>query len=388
MAGGIPGQSPDDSLLYDPVLRTWTSLPGNSPEGNRAVRLLDGRVLVAGGVWSGTETAAEAFLFTGGIVPVQPVVTLDVTAPTALSVVDGTYAPNPFTVTATVGNSGTSTAQGVNLTLFLPDGLTLSEGSTTQFIVALPAGQQRQVVWSVRAAGQKQDVTPTYFVTATPSNAAGKSVTKQIMLPGGALTVASITSNVGGDTGSVTIHVNGGGFLNGATVKLVRAGQPDIVGTAVNVSDDGFGLVVTFDLTGQTRGAWDVVVTNPDGATVTLDGTFTIEQGRAAEVWVDVIGLPAIRAGRPSTFYVMYGNHGNVDHSGSGGLWIAFPDYFVWSLPGGQEIIQASSTTGSSFVALPLPAIPAGQSVMLPLTLTAPNNPPEQFSIDVWTNVP
>jgi uncharacterized repeat protein (TIGR01451 family) len=302
---------PPIPLIFNPASQTWTSLAGSIALLNQAVRLFDGRVLMAGGGGSGT-TSALLFGTPGTLVPV---LTIEVTAPATLPVVNGTYGDNPFTITARVGNSGAAAATNVKVSAFLPSGLTLVAGSFTQSIGNLPVGQQRNVTWTVRASGQTLDTTRTYFVTAAASNAAGKSVTKQIMLPGGALTVASVTSKVGGDTGSVTMHVNGGGFLNGATVKLVRAGQPDIVGTAINVSDDGSGLAVTFDLTGQARGAWDVVVTNPDGAMVTLDGTFTIEQGRAAEVWVDVVGPPAVRASRPTTFYIQYGNRGNVNTS-------------------------------------------------------------------------
>src|SRR5262249_8254253 len=150
-----------------------------------------------------------AFLFTGGPGTVQPVVTLAVVAPTTLPIVNGSYSPNPFTITATVANTGAATAEDVALTVFLPDGLTLAAGSFTQSIGNLPIGQQHDVSWSIRAAGQKQDVMLTYFITAMPSNAAGKSVTRQTTVPGGAfaLTADSVTPSVGGDTGSATVHI-------------------------------------------------------------------------------------------------------------------------------------------------------------------------------------
>ncbi|MBI3757895.1 MAG: thrombospondin type 3 repeat-containing protein [Deltaproteobacteria bacterium] len=307
------------SALFDPVLNSWTVLSGPPiAPSNEAVRLLDGRVLIAGGNACNTICGvSQAFLFTGGAGTGLPFLALDVSAPSSLTVVSGSYTPNPFTITATLRNTGAATAQNVEVSLSLPQGLTLAEGSVTQVIADIPAGQQHQVVWSVRAAGEKtQDVTRTYFVTAVLSNRTGKTVSGQITLPGGALTISSITPKAGGDIGPVTIHVNGGGFLDGATVKLVRNGEFDIPGNAVGVTDDGFSLAATFDLTGKPRGLWSVVVTNPNGTAGTLADAFTVEEGRAADVWVDVIGPSSVTIGRPTTFYIVYGNRGNVDADG------------------------------------------------------------------------
>ncbi|MBM3226228.1 MAG: DUF11 domain-containing protein [Candidatus Tectomicrobia bacterium] len=248
--------------------------------------------------------------------------TLDVAAPTALAIVQGSYTPNPFTITATVANTSAAMAEDVALTIWLPAGLTLAAGSATQAIGDLPAGQQHQVSWSVLAAGQHQDTTPTYFVSMTSSNAPGKSVTRQITLPGGALTVASSASKFGGNTGPVTIHVNGGGMLDGATARLIRTGQPDIVSGAISVASDGFSLTATFDLKGQPKGVWDVVVTNPNGNAGTLASAFTIETGRTSDVWVNIVGPQAMRVGRPSVFYIVYGNRSNVDAVGVP-IWIS-----------------------------------------------------------------
>src|SRR5207247_850588 len=115
-------------------------------------------------------------------------------------------------------------------------------------------------------------------------NTAGQSVTKQILLPGNAVTVDSITPTAGGDTGLVTIHVNGGGLLNGATAKLVRADEANIVGQNVNASADGFSLTSTFDLSGKSHGTWSLILANPDGINATLTDVFTVAPGRAADV--------------------------------------------------------------------------------------------------------
>ncbi|NOT54729.1 MAG: hypothetical protein HOP18_09015, partial [Deltaproteobacteria bacterium] len=383
-----------NAFIFNPVSQTWTEVAGTFPSINLATRLLDGRVLVAGGTFNGFATA-QAFLFTGGTGTVLPLLKLDVSAPLALAVVNGSYTPNPFTITATLTNTGAVTAQNVELSLSLPQGITLTEGSVTQVIADVPAGQQRQVVWSVQAAGQAQDVTLSYLVTAVLPNRTGKTVSGQITLPGGALTIGAITPKAGGDTGSVTVHVNGGGFLDGATVKLVRDGEFDILGNAVSVATDGFSAAARFDLTGKPRGLWSVVVTNPNGTAGMLTDAFTVEEGRAADVWVEVIGPSSVTMGSPSTFYIVYGNRGNVDAMGVPIVIGGVPTGAIWSLgfnitpPPTQQALQfltpsqalqsldLSDTpfhieTSGGTIAVPLEVpISAGNTGMLPITISS-----------------
>ncbi len=125
--------------------------------------------------------------------------------------------------------------------------------------------------------------------------------------------ITAIEPNVGGDTGRVSVVIHGGGFVDGTTVTLAMAGQPEITGTAAAPGEAGRTLATTFDLASQVRGAWDVVVTNPGGPSLTLPGAFLIEEGRAAEVWVDIVGRNTIMTGRPQTFYILYGSRGKVD---------------------------------------------------------------------------
>lgn len=94
------------------------------------------------------------------------------------------------------------------------------------------------------------------------------------MLP--APTLGSITPN-SGETDTVVGITNlaGSNFQNGATVKLTRVAQPDIVATGVNVVNAN-QITCNLDLTGAVVGAWDVVVTNPDTQTATLPAAFTV----------------------------------------------------------------------------------------------------------------
>jgi hypothetical protein len=74
------------------------------------------------------------------------------------------------------------------------------------------------------------------------------------------------------------------GFAAGATVKLQKSGQPDILSYDTTVQDGNPAAGVVFDLTGKATGAWDVVVTNPDGSKSTLPGAFQVNAGGSASV--------------------------------------------------------------------------------------------------------
>ncbi len=71
----------------------------------------------------------------------------------------------------------------------------------------------------------------------------------------------------------------GTGFFDVGGVPVVilrKSGQPDVVATGVTVASPT-RVNCAFDLAGAAPGAWDVVVTNPDGQAATLPGAFTIE---------------------------------------------------------------------------------------------------------------
>ncbi len=60
------------------------------------------------------------------------------------------------------------------------------------------------------------------------------------------------------------------------SVRLVKTGQPDRVATRVRFVDAGH-LLFNVDLVGAAPGAWDVVVTNPDGQIAVLPSGLTVD---------------------------------------------------------------------------------------------------------------
>jgi hypothetical protein len=148
---------------------------------------------------------------------------------------------------------------------------------------------------------------------------------------------------LGGDTGSTTVTIVGEGISQGAKVVLRRAGFADIAGQNVEVSKDGSVVSARFNLTGQPRGNWDVVVINSDGTSATATGAYTIENGRALLTGTAILGHGAIRRNRPARYTFICQNAGNNDLYGV--------PIFVTGIP-------ATAKVTLNFELAPVPRIP------------------------------
>jgi hypothetical protein len=121
----------------------------------------------------------------------------------------------------------------------------------------------------------------------------------------------SVLPNHGGNAGAVTVRITGNGFKSGAVVTLTGLG-PDVLGTNTTIQNDT-DLLTTLPLTNIQPGLRTVTVTNTDNTSFVIPDGFTVENGGVPELWVDIVGPDTFRAGREQTFYVLYGNRGNVD---------------------------------------------------------------------------
>lgn len=313
---------------------------------------------------------------------------LSVSATTPETARSGTGAPGAFSITR-VGNptgalvinfamSG-SAVRDVDYTLDATGG-TVS-GNT----VTMPPNQTGVTI-NVRplstapGGGDK-----TVFLTLQPDSSNGYLVndqakTAQVLIRDGVnpptpptLSLAAITPDKGGDEGFVTATVYGQNIQPGATVKLARNGQDDIPGSAGVVTANGLSITTTFDLAGGERGAWNVVVTNPNNQTATLPGAFTIQETKGPQVWVDVIGRYTFRSGLTERFYIAYGNRGDVDTEPTmirvfipAGLKLeGLPTLADGTFP---AILQQDDGTALEFY---VKGIAAGLSSYLPINMTA-----------------
>jgi CSLREA domain-containing protein len=149
---------------------------------------------------------------------------------------------------------------------------------------------------------------------ARPQPSGGRCDIGAVEFQGGGLSITLVVPSNGGNSGSALVMIqSNGGFLSAATSKLVRAGQADIPGSPVTVGVDGAMIMTSFDLTGKAPGPWDVVVTNPDGTSVTRAAGFTIETPQAPNLWSLIVGPTLVRIGIPATYTILFGNRGNAE---------------------------------------------------------------------------
>lgn len=246
-----------------------------------------------------------------------------------------------------------------------------SSNSISALRINQGTGQLTTLTGSPFPAGQE----PLYFAIATPTATS-------------TLGVQFIQPTHGGNAGLVTMQIVGSGFQAGAAVKLTGLG-PDIIGTNTNAPTASI-LNTTFDLTGATPGPRTLVVTNPDGTSTPLIGGFTVEQGGAAQISVEIVGRDRVRIGTPQTYYAAFRNRGTVD-SKSALVTVTVPGRIQLSpvasptdpFAGKRDLIatpSASAGKSSSFTAASItdlvtaalwaaPPIAPGSSWLVPCTI-------------------
>jgi hypothetical protein len=189
--------------------------------------------------------------------------------------------------------------------------------------------------------------------------------------------ITSISSTKGGNTGLVTIAINGVQLDPDATVWLSRSGENNIVAQSVSGSDDKKILTAQFDLTGASPGEWTLTVQNPDGQTVAAPVSFTIESGGEAKLWVEIVGREQIRSGRDQRYIIRCGNSGEVD---------AYDLVLIILVPSNSEIQSdlngtlpewlPSSVNNGEFKAVPIwiLKLSANSQWDIPVTVSAPQD--------------
>jgi hypothetical protein len=141
--------------------------------------------------------------------------------------------------------------------------------------------------------------------------AADDAFLTKLPLGTGAISISGILPNAGGNAGQVTPEVLGTGFHLGATAQL-NCGGNQVPGKNVTVSAEGRILSATFDLTASSPATCDVAVTNPDHTSAKLANGFTIVQGGAPQLWLQLYAPPRINSfGGMLTAY--FGNAGLVN---------------------------------------------------------------------------
>ena len=145
-----------------------------------------------------------------------------------------------------------------------------ADGSWGYFINNKTDKEARTLVEKVYPVKISQvNLTAIAVVTPTPAT------TVTITSSGNSPAITGISPKRGATDATVSVTVTGNYFQSGATVKLMRAGDPPIQATGVTVTSST-NINGIFKLTGAEKGGYNVKVTNPDGQSGTLVGAFTV----------------------------------------------------------------------------------------------------------------
>jgi hypothetical protein len=111
-----------------------------------------------------------------------------------------------------------------------------------------------------------------------------------------------------GDAGTKIdiLSLTGTNFRSGATVMLMMAGNPNITATNVNVQSSTLISCSITPPSNSTAGAWDIVITNPDGQSVTYANIFSIHGSPNAVDTTSPEGSSGITKVEPAFTYGSY----------------------------------------------------------------------------------
>ncbi len=312
-------------------------------------------------------SALEARASEAGPTPARFRIELEGPADTPLSIslsfLGDALAGNDYTLLGPIFNNTVTIpagATGATLTVIpVADNVTEADETVTLSLLPDPTGSQYRLSGTTSAT-----------ITISDGAAGGANLDATGLYP-----------PAGGNAGPITLTVSGQGFSTGTTVLLRAEGQPDIPAEVKTVNDAGTQLTLTANLAGAPVGDYDIIITNPDGTTRILPAAFTVEPGRGAEIWVDIIGREAVRAAVRSTFFLMVGNKGDGDSQA------IYLNTFVpaplvvatETLPSGSQIEVGDDGTLVSYLIAPLPP---GTTLTLPLNIDVPHGIGDTFQIE------
>lgn len=262
---------------------------------------LDGGVLALSAASAFTGSEVVALAHSGGFVARNgPAVSI------ALSAVQPILPASTFVLTGTLTNSGDTRGHGYNVTLYLPNGFSLVQGSLTQSVGSLDASAQSVMSWTVRAPATAltagsfiADATAAAYglswqsstqFTVTTESGCGYSVTPSLVslvAPGGSTSVS-----VAAPDGCAWTAASSANWLNvnpasGSGSGAVVVSAPDnpgtgrtatltIAGSQVPAVQSGAIARTYYLAEGSTRSIFtlDVAIANPHDVETDVRVTF------------------------------------------------------------------------------------------------------------------
>jgi hypothetical protein len=124
--------------------------------------------------------------------------------------------------------------------------------------------------------------------------------------------VGKVVEDVVGNTGQVTLLLEGGQLRDDQTYRLIGPTGDEYVATGLHITNSALAMP-TFDLTGVPEGRYDVEVTSAEGVVTRLPNAVTVEAGTGPRFDFSISTPAFYRNEREVPIVVTYTNTGNQD---------------------------------------------------------------------------
>ncbi|MCF4969756.1 CARDB domain-containing protein, partial [Nostoc sp. CMAA1605] len=172
--------------------------------------------------------------------------------------------------------------------------LTTPEPFTTDPEIIIPIEQTG--TYYVLAYGDTVTGSPAYTITAEE-------------IP---FSITAIKNNQVGNTGLVTLDIQGAQFSQDTVFNLIDAAGNSIAARQF-LLENSSRAYVTFNLDEQLLGLYDLQATKGNNQTVILNDSLTVIADNADNINVQIDGPDSVRPGRNYLFNINYGNNGGAD---------------------------------------------------------------------------
>lgn len=227
-------------------------------------------------------------------------------------------------------------------------------------------------------------IDPTISVTPTSRPTPVSTATATPTTPPGL--IGQISPISGGNAGSTSLIARGLGFLDGA-VAILRSGATVVTADQVVVTGGSRFASLIFNLEGVPPGTYDLVITNPDGRSLTRLQAFSVVAGGQPEISAEVNGRSLIRSDTQASYSLTVRNSGNADAFLTI-VSLTIPNELTFEkkyalhepdfgapVPGLDQPVPdllGSEDGQSKILTLIYPYLPAGSGETLPFTLRGP----------------
>lgn len=201
-------------------------------------------------------------------------------------------------------------------------------------------------------------------------------------------TIRRVSPESAGNAGIASLQVDGAKFDANASLKLVGSGGLEI--TPAQMAAGPTRIAAIFDLTGKPAGSYDVVVTNPNSQSTTLEDGFEIVEGGGYQLRASIPPGPTVGRGGLTQRFTFTAHNDGINDALYVPIFIQIPagysysidrsnyvDYPVAGLPPGADPAQIpihADIDGIRVIMLYAPIVRANSSINIRVDVALPFN--------------